>query len=93
MNIFSQVRSMMNGQTREAFGLGERHPLTKAMKKSIKRHVLGLHRADLSGYAFERRPSSQHDAKSDIVVYDGAQKQVLFGRDMYGATSFWEQTR
>ena len=93
MNIISQVRSMMSGQTREEFGLGERHPLTSAMKKSIRRHVLSLHRADLNGYEFERRPSSQRHAKSDIVVYDGAQKQVLFGRDMDGAMSFWEQTK
>ena len=91
MSILGQVRSMFSGQTREEFGLGQRHPLTKQLTKSIKRHVVSLRNEDLSGYEFERRPSQQKDAKSDLVIYDAEKKPVLFGRDMYGDTSFWVQ--
>jgi hypothetical protein len=84
------VRTFFSGQSREEFGLGQRHPLSRSMEKSIKRHVTGLRRSDLSGYTYERRPSSFKDAKSDIVIYNPDGEAKLFGRDMYGDTSFWE---
>jgi len=89
MSILGQVRTMFSGQTREEFGEGQRHPLTKQMEKSIRRHIAGLRNTDLSAYEYERRHSEQKDAKSDLVIYDEAKNPVLFGRDMYGDTSFW----
>ena len=91
MSILGQIRSKFSGQTREEFGLGQRHPLSKQIEKSVRRHIVGLRNADLSGYEFERRPSTQKDAKSDLVIYDAEKKPVLYGRDMYGDTSFWQK--
>jgi hypothetical protein len=91
VSIISQARSFFSGQSREEFGEGQRHPLSKTLEKSIRRNVASLRGADLSGYQFERRPSEQKDAKSDLVIYNENQKPVLFGRDMYGDTSFWEK--
>jgi hypothetical protein len=91
VSIISQARSFFSGQSREDFGEGQRHPLSKSLEKSIRRNVAAYRRADLNGYQFERRPSEQKDAKSDLVIYDDKEKPVLFGRDMYGDTSFWQK--
>ena len=49
----------MSGQTMEAFGEGERFPVTKQLIVTIKRHVNDLKDTDISGYTFERRRSVQ----------------------------------
>jgi hypothetical protein len=90
MTFLNSIRSLVSRQPQEEFGLGERFPITKAMSVSIKRHMNGLSKADLSGYTFERRRSEYHDAKSDLVIYNPADKPVLNGREIGGRLSFWE---
>jgi hypothetical protein len=90
MNLFSSFRSRMSGQTTEAFGTGERFPVTKQMATSIKSHMNGLINTDLSTYTFERRRSDYPDSKSDIVVYDPEGQVILHGREgSNGKLSFW----
>jgi hypothetical protein len=90
MKLLSSMRSKMSGQTQEAFGAGERFPLSKDLKRAIIQHMSDLGRNDLSQYTFERRTSYYPDAKSDIVVYDSAQEPVLYGRESRdGLVSIW----
>jgi hypothetical protein len=90
MNVWRSIRSRLSGQTQEAFGSGQRFPLNKQIKDSIKRHVAGLGGKDLSQYTFERRHSDYPDSKSDLVIYDGEQRAVLNGREgSDGRLSIW----
>ena len=92
MNMIGAVRSFFSGQTQEAFGEGQKFPLSKAITKEIRRHSAVLSGAELTGYTFERRHSDYPGAKSDIVIYDPSGKGVLDGREMNnGEVSFWEK--
>ena len=90
VKLLNSLRSKMNGQTREEFGLGHRSPLTPPMVKSIKRHMLTLKNSDLGAYSFERRRSDYAQSKSDLVIYDGEGKAVLHGRETDGPLTFWQ---
>jgi hypothetical protein len=93
MSIIGSIRSFFSGQTQEAFGYGERYPLSKPLTKEIRRHIAVLSGADLIGYTFERRHSDYPGAKSDIVIYDPSGKSTLDGREMNnGEVSFWEKS-
>jgi hypothetical protein len=87
--LFNKIRTHFNGQTREEFGLGERHLLTKAMSVDLRRHINTLARSDISGFKFERRRSAFPGASSDLVIYDQNEKAILVGREMDGGSSFW----
>jgi len=89
MKLVSGVRSFFNGQTQEAFGLGQRTALTSSLRKDIRRHIANLSGADLTGYTYERRRSDYPQAKSDLVIYDPTGKPVLDGRELSGGVSFW----
>ncbi len=81
----------MSGQSREAFGMGHRFPLSKSMTYNVRQHIATLQNTDMTGYSFERRPSTYPGAKSDIIVYDAEQKPVCQGREVGDsrAFSFW----
>jgi hypothetical protein len=83
------MRTLLSGQTKEQFGEGQRHLLTKDMTVQLRRHIAVLRNTDISGYKFERRHSSYPGAKSDIVIYDAGDKPAFFGREMDGHLSFW----
>jgi hypothetical protein len=83
------LRSRLNGQSTEVFGLGQRYPLTDKMVKSIKRHEISFRDVDLRSFTFERRRSTYAGAKSDLVIYDGDGKPALSGREFDGPLSFW----
>ena len=91
MNPLASIRSFFSGQSPEAFGGGERFPLTKDMVRNIREHIAALQRTDMSGYSFERRHSSYPGAKSDLIIYDGNKTPVLQGREVSGShsLSFW----
>lgn len=89
MKLLESVRSRLNGQTTEAFGEGQRYPVTKSMVKSIKNHMVSLRNTDIDGYTFERRRSDYKDAQSDLVIYDDEGHIVLHGRDWGHQASFW----
>ena len=90
--MIGSVRTFFSGQTQEAFGIGQQHPLTKPIMKEVRRHIAVLSGADLTGYTFERRHSDYPSAKSDIVVYNPSGKPILDGREMSnGELSFWEK--
>ena len=92
MSFISALRSRFSGQSFEEFGEGRRFPLSKAVEHEIRRHVLELSTADLTGYTYERRRSDFVLAKSDIVIYDPSGKHVLEGREMArGGYSFWQK--
>ena len=93
MSIIDSIRTFFSGQTQEAFGYGEKYPLSKPITKEIRRHIAILSGADLTGYTFERRHSDYPGAKSDIVIYDPSGKSTLNGREMdNGELSFWEKS-
>jgi hypothetical protein len=90
MGMFNSLRSKMSGQTMEAFGEGERFPVTKQLIVTIKRHVNDLKDTDISGYTFERRRSDYKGAKSDLVIYNENKMPVLHGREPEsGPVSIW----
>ena len=91
MSFIRSFRSRFSGQSFEAFGTGQRFPLSKELSHEIRRHIVQLSRMDLAGYTYERRRSEYPQAKSDIVVYDPDGKIVLNGREMQGGgdLSFW----
>ena len=92
MKVLGSLRSFFSGQTQEAFGLGEKFPLTKGITKELRRHIVGRATADLTGYTFERRHSDFPHAKSDIVIYDASDKAVFDGRELSGGeVSFWSK--
>ena len=90
MSLLESVRTRFNGQTTEAFGEGQRHPVTKSMIKSIKMHITSLRDTDITSYSFERRRSDYKDAQSDLVIYDGEGHMAMHGRDFGHVTSFWQ---
>ena len=93
MSIIDSIRSIFSGQTQEAFGYGQKYPLSKSLTKEIRRHIAVLSGADLSGFTFERRHSDYPGAKSDIVIYDASGNIKLNGREMNsGEVSFWEKS-
>ena len=90
MSLLTSVKSLLGvGQKEEAFGFGQRYPLTKQMAASLRRHSNQLVKADLTGYKFERRHSDYTDANADLVIYDPNDKAVFHGREMGGGFSFW----
>jgi hypothetical protein len=92
MSLIGSVRSLFGGGQSEAFGEGQKSPLTKHLTLEIKRHIAELSRKDLVGYTFERRRSEYPQAKSDLVVYNQAGTPVLHGREMSGGEfSFWSK--
>ena len=92
MSLMSSVKSIFGGrQEEEAFGAGQRYPLTKPMMASLRRHANNLTKADLSGYKFERRHSTYTSAQSDLVIYDDKDQPAFLGREMGGGYSFWTQ--
>ena len=94
MKLLDSARSLFSGQTQEAFGSGERFPLTKQMIQKIRRHMSGLEKTDLTAYTFERRHSDYPGAKSDIVIYNDSGQIVLNGREISGGpTSFWSPSQ
>ncbi len=72
---------MLSGQSKEAFGFGQRHPLTKQITSAIRFHINDLSTADLTHHSFERRRSSYPAAKSDIIIYDPEGTPVVRGRE------------
>jgi hypothetical protein len=90
MSFIRSIRSKFSGQSFEAFGEGQRFPLSKELTTEVRRNIVQLSRKDLTGYTYERRRSEYPQAKSDIVIYDADGKLVLNGREMNGGdTSFW----
>jgi hypothetical protein len=89
VSLLKSLRSRFNGQSTELFGQGQRYPLTDKMVKSIKKHEVSLRSADLGAFKFERRRSTYHDAKSDLVIYNAEGTPVLNGREFDGPLSFW----
>ena len=91
MSLFNAIRSKLGGQRQEAFGLGQRFPLTKGMISAVRGHITGPLSADLSRYTFERRDSSYPDSKSDLIFYDRQDKPVLHAREFQnGLMSVWQ---
>lgn len=80
-NPFSKVRSLLSGQSREEFGFGQRHPVSKQIAEGIRFHLDGMAKTDFAEYTFERRRSNYPTAKSDIVVYDPSGISVIRGRE------------
>lgn len=90
MGFIGKLRSKLSGQTREAFGSGQRFPLSNDIRKAISVQMAGMSAADLSGYTFERRHSDYRDTKSDIVIYDASGNAVFHGRESSGGDlAFW----
>lgn len=90
MKLLDSIRTKMSGQTQEAFGEGERFPLTKDITRSIREHMNEMGRTDLSKYTYERKHSFYPDSKSDLVIYDQQQQLVFHGRETRdGRVSIW----
>jgi hypothetical protein len=90
MKLLTSMRSKLSGQTQETFGSGQRFPLTKSLIHSINEHMNEFSARDLTTYQFERRHSSYPDAKSDIVIYNGADEVVYHGREANdGRVAIW----
>jgi hypothetical protein len=81
MTVFDAMRSKMSGQTQEAFGSGQRFPITKDLIRTIREHMNELYGVDLSQYKFERRHSDYPHSKSDLVIYDTEGSVVFHGRE------------
>ena len=91
MKLLDTFRSFFSGQTFEAFGEGQRFPLTKQMTTAIRRDIHHLEKSDLSAYTFERRHSEYPGAKSDVVVYDDQKTAIVSGRETSaGPAAFWK---
>jgi hypothetical protein len=92
MKLLTSVRSRFSGQTQEAFGQGERFPVSKTIVKEVRRHLARFEKVDMSAYTFERRRSDYADAKSDLVIYDENGAPVVRGREFdNGHLSFWDR--
>ena len=90
MKLLDSLRSKMSGQTREAFGDGQRFPLTKSLINAVRDHNDELRGVDMSKYQFERRHSDYPATKSEIVIYDPQGELAFHGRENNdGRISIW----
>ena len=70
---------------------GERQPLSKSLQKTAVSQFRRLGKVDITDYTYEHRGTNYPEAKSDLMVYDGAGKLVFRGREFGGHQVFlWE---
>lgn len=91
MKLFSNHRLPWGMRPREdAFDIGNKQPLSEAMRRELVKHLPYLAAADLDAYSFERRSSAFLQAKCDLFVFDAEGRPVIEGREFFGGPIvFW----
>ena len=68
----------------------KRESLTKDMVKHVRIHFHKFSENDLQAFTVERQKSDYPKAKAELVIFDGAGKAVMKGREFGGGQmSIW----